>query len=135
MHYICNRSRNTNYSKDYFPVKAKDTDTFSIFIFFSPNNLTVLGDIELYNINEAPLLVEAKTTVLCLTLSISIYKEKLLKDNEFLRFIVKELSKKLSLCTKSEALFSSLEEKFLHYITEECENSMITSVENTAYYK
>lgn len=84
--------------------------------------------------NESPLLVEAKSTVLCLTIPIENYKERLLEDNEFLRFIVKELSQKLALCTKSEALFSSLEEKFLAYITEECEDDMITNVEETVFH-
>ncbi len=97
------------------------------------DTFTVLGDVELYGNKEADFFVEASSEVLCLALPLEKYREKLINDNEFLRFLLKSLSRKFIFFAQSQYRFATLEEKFLYYIKEECEDNMITSVEDTVF--
>lgn len=97
------------------------------------NEFTILGDVELCENRPSSLFVEAKSRVFCLALSFNEYSEMLLDDNEFLRFVIRSLSQKLVLFSESESRFKTFEERFIHYITEECEDNMITSVEKTTF--
>ena len=97
------------------------------------DDFTVLGDVELIQETSAEFFVEAKSKVLCLLISISDNKDILLNDNYFLRFLIKHITRKLTLFSESQSVFTSLEEKLLNYMENECENKMITSVEKTSF--
>lgn len=97
------------------------------------DRFTVLGDAEFCGAAVSPFLVEAQTAVLCVTLPLWGCKEALLRDNRLLRFLLQSVSEKLQLFSKSEAEFSSLDEKLLHYIRTECPEKKITDVGKTVF--
>lgn len=99
------------------------------------HDFTVLGDMEFCGADSrATILVEVCEPTLCVELPLHGYQEKLENDNTFLRFLLHAVVRKLSLVSQSEAAFSNLEEKLLHYLTYECENHQFQGVERTAFH-
>lgn len=94
---------------------------------------TVLGDIEFCKNTSSPFLVEARTTVFCIMLSLHRYRDILLNDNRFLRYLLQSIAEKLELSSKLEGNFSTVEEKFLYYIQVECPEKEVTDVGKAAF--
>lgn len=61
------------------------------------------------------------------------YKEFLMNDNYFLRFVLKSISEKMTAVSSTYSKYNTFEEKLIYYMKEECEDNMITSVENTRF--
>ena len=98
-------------------------------------DFTVLGDMEFCGADsQTTILVEVREPTLCVELPLHGYQEKLQNDNTFLRFLLHAVVRKLSLVSQSEAAFSNLEEKLLHYLTYECDNHQFQGVECTAFH-
>lgn len=75
----------------------------------------LIGEAELINPDFQTFFVEAKTEVYTLALPLSEYREKLLSDNTFLRYICRTLTEKLSDAT-SPARRLPLREQLMRYI-------------------
>ena len=78
-----------------------------------------------------PFLVEATKKVMCIELPLYDFKNILLNDNTFLRFLLRSVGHKMALFTESEASFSNLEEKLLHFLKYDCPDHQFQGVEAT----
>lgn len=92
----------------------------------------LLGDVEFGGAPNHQLIIEATEEVHCIALPYYYYREELLHDNRFLRYLVESLSEKLSLFSIGESSFHNLEEKLLHFMQNECPEGELRGVENTA---
>lgn len=95
------------------------------------NDFTLLGDMEFCGETSLPFLVEATKKVMCIELPLYDFKNILLNDNTFLRFLLRSVGHKLALFSKSEASFSNLEEKLLHFLKYDCPDHQFQGVEAT----
>lgn len=93
---------------------------------------TLLGDMEFCGEGELPFLVEATEKVLCVELPLYGCKAALLQDNAFLRYLLHSVAHKLALISREQAEYSTLEEKFLHYLQHDCPDGQMNGVEHTA---
>ena len=65
------------------------------------NGVKILGDMEIINPDFKPLFVEARTEVIAVALNISQYREQLMNDPVFLRFLCSELAEKLRIASEN----------------------------------
>lgn len=96
-------------------------------------DFNILGDIELCNNTEAQFFVEAKNSLMCLEIPLESNKDILLNDNHFLRFLLKSISGKMILSSEFQLKYSTLEERLLYHMKEECKDNTIQGVEHTAF--
>lgn len=96
------------------------------------NDFTLLGDMEFCGETSLPFLVEATRKVMCIELPLYDFRNALLNDNTFLRFLLRSVGHKMALFAQSEAAFTSLEEKLLHFLKYDCPNHQFQGVEATA---
>ena len=95
---------------------------------------TLLGDIEFCGEPALPFFVEATRKVTCIELPLYDCKNDLLCDTAFLRFLSHSIAHKIVLFSQSEAFFTTLEEKLLHYLQFECPGQCLQGVEATAIH-
>ena len=95
------------------------------------NDFTLFGDMEFCGETSLPFLVEATKKVMCIELPLYDFKNILLNDNTFLRFLLRSVGHKMALFTESEASFSNLEEKLLHFLKYDCPDHQFQGVEAT----
>ncbi|MBQ9612202.1 MAG: hypothetical protein IJV14_06390 [Lachnospiraceae bacterium] len=93
---------------------------------------TLIGEAELINPNFQTFFVEAKTEVYSLALPLSEYREKLLNDNTFLRYVCRMLSEKLSDAT-STAHKLPLREQLMRYINAAGEGGEIRDITHLSH--
>lgn len=96
------------------------------------DEFTLFGDVEFCEEVSLPMVVEATRCVTCVEIPLYECREVLLRDNTFLRFLLHSVVHKMALFVRSEASFSSLEEKLLHYMQAECPGQCFQGVEKTA---
>lgn len=93
----------------------------------------LLGDVEFCHQTASPFFAEAKTQVLCLSLSIEENREKLDRDVLFLHTLLHSFSEKLNLFSSTDAIRSTLEERVVTYITNLAPNHEINGVEQATF--
>lgn len=98
------------------------------------NDFTLLGDMEFCGETSLPFFVEATRSVMCIELPLYNFRNALLNDNTFLRFLLRSVGHKMALFTQSEASFTSLEEKLLHFLEYDCPDHQFQGVEATAVH-
>lgn len=98
------------------------------------NDFTILGDMEFCGETSLPFLVEAAKKVICIELPLYEFKNMLLNDNTFLRFLLHSITHKMALFMQSEASFTNLEEKLLHFLKYDCPEHQFQGVETTAIH-
>ncbi|MGN0332491.1 MAG: hypothetical protein ACI4D9_05630 [Lachnospiraceae bacterium] len=98
------------------------------------DDFTLLGDMEFCGETSLPFLVEATRKVICIELPLYECKKDLLNDNTFLRFVLHSIAHKMALFSQSEASFTSLEEKLLHFLKYDCPDHQFQGVEATAVH-
>lgn len=98
------------------------------------DHFTLLGDMEFCGEDQPVFLVEASKKVTCIELPLYHCRTALLNDNTFLRYLLRSISHKLALFSQTEASFSSLEEKLLHYIKYDCPDQQFQGVGTTSAY-
>lgn len=98
------------------------------------DRFTLLGDMEFCGETDLPFLVEAVKKVYCIELPLYNYRAALLDDNVFLRHLLYSVAGKMALISQADAVYSTLEEKFLHYLEQECPDGQLHGVENTAMH-
>ena len=76
---------------------------------------TLLGDIEFSGIGKTSFYAEAAQTVYCIAFPFHENQEDLENDPVFLRFVINQLARKLSLSSTMDAVPQTLEEKVLLY--------------------
>lgn len=96
------------------------------------DSFTMLGDMELCGEQSSLFLVEALTNVLCVELSLYECRASLLNDRVFLRYLARSVAKKLAMVLQTDAVYATLEERFLHYIKQECPHGTLHGVEAAA---
>lgn len=77
------------------------------------HKVNVLGDIELLDVPFSPLFVEAKTEVYTLALHLERYRQQLLNDPAFLRFLCVSMAEKLNGAVRASSQ-TTLRQKVLH---------------------
>lgn len=95
---------------------------------------TLLGDMEFCGETSLPFLSEAHRKVICVELPLYEYRNILLNDNTFLRFLLHSIAHKMTLVSKAEITFSGLEEKLLHHLKYNCPDQQFQGVETTAIH-
>ena len=95
-------------------------------------DFTLLGDMEFCEEHSLPFLVEALTKVYCVELSLYECRTLLLRDCVFLRYAARSVAKKVALALQADAVFSTLEERLLHYLENECPHGTLHGVEAAA---
>lgn len=98
------------------------------------NEFTLLGDMEFCGETSLPFLVEAHRKVTCVELPLYEYRNALLNDNTFLRFLLHSISHKMALVSRAEVSFINLEEKLLHHLRYDCPDHQLQGVETTAIH-
>lgn len=98
------------------------------------DGFTLLGDMEFCGETGLPFLVEAVNKVSCVGLPLFDCREALLHDSTFLRYLSRSIAHKLALVSEEKAAFSTLEERFLHYLRQECPDGQMRGVEHAAMY-
>lgn len=78
--------------------------------------LALLGDMEFCTQEAPPFFVEAKTTVVCLTLSIDKYREALNRDLRFLHTLLQSFLDKLKIFSSINVVALTIEERVLLYM-------------------
>ncbi len=92
----------------------------------------LLGDMEFAENNDTAYLVEAATEVHCIALPIHRLRETLQKDNTFLLFLLRSITRKFILFSKSETSALSLEEKLILYMEIDSRDRTFHGVEKAA---
>ncbi len=95
---------------------------------------TLLGDMEFCGETSLSFLIEAHRKVICVELPLYEYRNTLLNDNRFLRFLLQSISHKMALMSKAEVPFTNLEEKLLHYLRCDCPSHQFQGVETMAIH-
>lgn len=95
---------------------------------------TLLGDMEFCGEKSSSLLVEVSKRAVCVELPLYKYRDILLNDNTFLRYLLHSVAHKMALFSQSEASYSSLEEKLLHYLKYDCPSQTLQGVEAAAIH-
>ena len=72
--------------------------------------------------------------MICVELPLYEYRNILLNDNTFLRFLLHSIAHKMTLVSKAEITFSGLEEKLLHHLKYNCPDQQFQGVETTAIH-
>lgn len=88
---------------------------------------TLLGDLEFSGIDQLPFLIRAAEPVTCLSLPFDDNPD-LQEDPVFLRFVLNQVARKLSLSVAMGTLAQSLEEKVLFYLQTISPDHRISSV-------
>lgn len=94
--------------------------------------LTLLGDMEFCGETSLPLVVEVVKKVTCVELPLHEYRVALQDDTTFLKHLSRFIAHKLAMFVQSEAPFSSIEEKLLHYMKYDCPKGQFKGVEAVA---
>lgn len=77
---------------------------------------TLLGEMEFIGVDSHLLYTEASERVLCLSIPFKENREVLENDPVFLRFVLSQLAKKLSMSSELDTMVQTLEEKVLLYL-------------------
>ncbi len=80
----------------------------------------MMGDLEFTNQGFSPFYAEAKTNVICLSLSVKRYREQLECDVRFLHLLLKSYSDKLNLFSTVDLPSACIEERVLLYMQNMC---------------
>lgn len=85
----------------------------------------LLGDMELCGEKSPILFVEISKRTIFVELSLYEYRDTLLNDNTFLRYLLHSVAHKMAFLAQSEVSYSSQEEKLLHYLKYDCPDQQI----------
>lgn len=92
---------------------------------------TLIGEMEFIGVDSHLLYTEASEPVLCLSIPFKENREVLENDPVFLRFVLSQLAKKLSMSSELDAMGQTLEEKVLLYLRKIQPDHEICSVNET----
>jgi len=92
----------------------------------------LIGDVEFCRSGRSALISEAVTDLKCVGISVSRYRKTLEEDVRFLHFLLKSISDKVYLTETLDGPVVSVEEKLIHYLSEECEDGVLSGVEHGA---
>lgn len=92
---------------------------------------SIIGDVEFCNARNSNLISEVLKDTLCIGISIQENQAALENDIRFLRFLLEEISKKVYLTSVSDSPATSVAEKLLQYMKEECPSHTLKDVEQT----
>ncbi|WP_028974963.1 Crp/Fnr family transcriptional regulator [Spirochaeta cellobiosiphila] len=92
------------------------------------DQFTLLGELELITGAQTILWVEALSDVACVSLSFQ-YKEALMEDVVFLRYLVQVQSRKFYELSQSIFTHQKLEDRLIHYILSECEDLILDNLQ------
>ncbi|MCI8713289.1 MAG: hypothetical protein HFH23_13660 [Ruminococcus sp.] len=81
---------------------------------------TLLGDMEFCGETELPLIVEVIRAMTCVELPLCEYRDALMDDNLFLRYLLCAVAHKLAMFVQSEAPFPDIEAKLVYYMEHDC---------------
>ncbi|MCI5648546.1 MAG: hypothetical protein MR332_03795 [Fusicatenibacter sp.] len=104
----------------------------SLFPIAHQNSFLCLGDLEFCGERNETHQTKAVSDVKCVVLSLKDYKNLLLDDNRFLRYLLTSVTQKMVLFTRVQTEFSSLEESLLYYLQYECPHQCLCGIEKTA---
>lgn len=94
----------------------------------------MIGNLEFMNIDSLSYFHEAVGTTRCIELSLTQYRSALYKDNHFLQYMVRHLTKRLDLFTSREiSLNTTVEKRLLYYFQNEAEDRRFCGVEDLAF--
>lgn len=92
---------------------------------------TILGDIEFITGKPPTFFVEAKSEVLCVTLHIAVYQERLHQDIRFLNTLLESVGSKFNIVSQLEVNCRTIRERLLYYLNNLSEDGCIHSVNDT----
>ncbi len=98
------------------------------------DEFVLLGDMEFCGEKSSSLLVEASKKTICIELPLYEYRDILLNDNTFLRYLLHSVAHKMAIFSQAEVSYSNLEEKLLHYLKNDCPNQQLQGVTATAIH-
>lgn len=93
----------------------------------------LLGDVEFCSGGHSTFFAEARTEVLCLTLSVEQYRTKLDRDITFLHTLLDSFNRKLSMISALDMVPPTLEERVLFYVRNICPNHELKGVETAVF--
>lgn len=93
----------------------------------------IIGELNLFTTVDNNVIAEATSSLLTIAIDTKTYKERLLSNTNFLKFIATTLADKMIAITNSNAAPSSLSERVINYMNFKCENHIIHGIEKTAF--
>lgn len=93
----------------------------------------VIGEMDLFTAHDSNVYAEASSHVVTIACDSSTYKDKLLSDSSFTRFVAATIAKKLEAVMNLDATFSTLEERVVNYMIFKCEDSTLKGLEKAAF--
>lgn len=92
-----------------------------------------VGDIELVHDNGSPIYAEAISDVTTIAISLDKYRDRLLNDKCFMRFLLKNLAERLIFHANEGATYIPLQERVLNYMKYHCKDSTLSGVEKASF--
>lgn len=93
------------------------------------SKLALLGDAEFCTQESSPFFVEAKTKVVCLTLSVDKYRDALNRDLRFLHVLLQSFLNKLKMFSSINVVALTIEERVLLYMRTLSPNGELRGIE------
>lgn len=93
----------------------------------------LLGDVEFCNGGHSTFFAEARTDVVCITLSVEQYRAQLDCDITFLHTLLASYNRKLSMISALDMVPPTLEERVLFYVKNICSNHELKGVETAMF--
>lgn len=93
---------------------------------------TVIGDVEFCKDDVVSIYAEASDEVDCIAIEVKRNKDDLMDDIFFLQFLLKSICDKVYMNVEGDAPAISVEERVVLYMKTQCEEGVLTGVENAA---
>ena len=93
----------------------------------------VIGEMDLFTAHDSNVYAEASSHVVTIACDSRAYKDNLLSNNSFTRFVAATMAKKLEAVMNLDATFSTLEERVINYMTFKCEDGTLKGIEKAAF--
>ena len=98
----------------------------------SGSSFTCLGDLEFASGHMSPYLIEALDSCLLITLPLKRCRKEIENDPVFLRFLLSSIAEKTEKITAMNVVPGNLKERVIFHMRNNCENSTLKGVEQTA---
>ncbi len=93
----------------------------------------IIGEMNLFTGAKDNVYAEASDRLVTIAADSRLYRDRLLNNLCFLRFIASVMADKITVITKMDASTSTLSERIMNYIRFKCENQTLRGVEKTAF--
>ena len=93
----------------------------------------ILGEMDLFTDSRDSVFAEASDTLLTIAIDTKLYKEELLVNIVFLRFISSVMASKIAAIMNQDAVYSTLPDRVMNYMRYKCDDMTLIGIEKAAF--